>query len=187
MYTPLRFDHAITWYEKLWEREEYFYFSRPPMQPDSIHAAYLNSYLRSSFTIHALRLLNLEGELEDDTEAHLIRDIRNHAIAAGRHVGVRFAPGKSNYWLTMEGELSSEWLAQTAKEVAEFAIEVWDPEVAKRRHEQAVRGGKMSHLNLTPEHLIPLAEKSKSIQAKALGCSVGKVAQLRRELRAMQP
>lgn len=185
MYRPLTFQHPHSWVEssprKRWHRKSRSWIYRPGDKEGL--ARWYRDYLTGTLVSHGLKLLNLSWELDDDSEAALVRDLRMHAIAAGKKVGVRFTPGRSTPNRDLSGELSMEWLWRTAGEAAKFAVEYWDPSKAKRIHDSAVRGGKSSHLLLTPADLLPFDGWSIAAQARELGCSTSHVSKLRRQRR----
>jgi hypothetical protein len=185
MYVPLTFQHPHDWLEKspsrVWNRKSSSWVYRP-RQVDGLSDWY-RAYLLGRLDAHALRILNLHWEPDDDTLAMLSRNLREHAIAAGKRVGVTFHTGRSTPTQDLAGELSLDWLSKATTDAAVFALDVWDPAIAERRHQAAARGGEGSSLGLTPADLIPLEGKSISVQAKALGCSPRTISYLRTALR----
>jgi hypothetical protein len=180
----LKFEHPRVWIEntpsRVWNPKTRSWIY-PPKLPKHVAAAY-SAYVLSAMNSHALRILNRSWELDDDTIPALTRDLRAHAIAAGRRVGVTFTPGNSTAGHVLAGQHSLKWLEHAAADVAEWAADIWDPVKAQRIHDDAVRRGKAS-LGLTAADLLPLDGLSISKQAAELGCSPRKVAYLRAELR----
>lgn len=184
MHIPLSFPHPRTWVEtspaRRWNRKARTWVHRPKTK-NGLRDWYTADLLRA-LDGHALRWLNVRGGPDHDSLASLSIDLRNHAIAAGKRVGVRFTPGPSTASRVLGGDLSLDWLTNAAGQAAAFALEHWDHAYGEWRHERAVTGGKGSHLKLTPADLLPLAGLSASKQAEKLGCSVRKVKYLRADL-----
>lgn len=170
------------WYESLpskrWDAKNEKYAFRPSAPKDI--AEWYENYLYSQLVAHALRLLNLQHELDEETEAWLARDLEAHAIAAARAVGLTFGVGRNTtYARMMAGTLALGWLTRSALKAATFAFSVWDPDKAMKRHEAAVRGGRNSRRGKTYTSL-PVG--SIRAQMEALNCSRSTVLRLRREM-----
>lgn len=182
-YRRLEFVHPHLWHASLpskrWDAKNKKYVF-PPKAPRNIAVEY-EQYLLSQLVSHALRILNLHWELDDDTEAMLTRDLENHAVAAGKRAGVTFSEGRSSTTRTVAGNLSRPWLRRAVRKAVPFATDHWDPVRAEEIHRAAVKGGETSRRTKIYK-VNDLPPGSITAQMEALNASRSTIKRLRREV-----
>lgn len=174
----------VSWLESLparkWDvRSKTWIF--PPNRIPAIAAGY-RAYVMGELDSHALRRLNADWWPDSDAHATLALDTVSHAVAAAARAGVAFSPGRSTDRQVVAGLLSLDWLESISPDVADFALEHWDPDVAQRRRDSAAKGGRTSK-RPGVYSAADLPAGSITAQAEALGCSRRTIARLRRELK----
>jgi hypothetical protein len=181
-YRRLEFDHPHVWLANLIAKRDNPKIKKQiyvPTLPKPIAAEY-ERYILSKLDSHVLLILNQFDELDDDTEAMLLRDLEAHAIAAGARAGVSFTPGRSTTTHIIGGQLSRSWLHSRVCKAVTYSIDNWDPKEAERRRDAAMRGGSNSsrRRTLTVADLPPGSVKA---QAEATGVSERTIKRVRRD------
>lgn len=184
MYRPLELPAPLAWVESLpakrWDhRSRSWVF--PPKGAKAIASAW-ESHVYSLMLSDALRWLNSDWALNDDTHADLTNWLRRRIHSAGLRAGAAWLD-RSNADGILHGNLSLHWLDRTASAVASRAMEHWNPTEADRIRAAARKGGQNSKRSplYSPSDLV---HGSVTAQAEALGVSRSTIARLRRQSRA---